>query len=240
RGQPGGKRTCMRTLLGVLSDLAKQLAAQRAQRSVELLDGFGIQAADQLPDPTLVLLRHLLEGAPSARREMDDRGAAILGVLLAPHQAVALELVGESGDVAAGHHQALRQRLHPQPFRVPVELRHVVEARERDAEALAQAAPDFGLELRGAGEQPQPQLERGVVVETRPRFVAELLRLVEQGVARVLGGSTHAVTSPPETEMHCPVMAAAPAPQSQRTASATSSGWRMRPCGLTAAKLARA
>ena len=68
------------------------------------------------------------------------------------------------------------------PLAEAVELRHVVEARERDAEALAQPPPDLGLDLRRAREQAQPEAQRRMVAAAGTRLVAELLRVFEQGV----------------------------------------------------------
>src|SRR6185369_15981588 len=67
-----------------------------------------------------------------------------------------------------------------------VELRHVVEARERDAEALAEAPADLGLDLCRAGEHAQPQAQRRVVAAAGARLVAELLRVLEDGVRGVV------------------------------------------------------
>ena len=51
-----------------------------------------------------------------------------------------------------------------------LELRHQVEARQRGGETLAQARAHALLDQMGAGQQPQPDAQRAVVVGARDRF----------------------------------------------------------------------
>src|SRR5690606_6217782 len=118
---------------------------------------------------------------------------------------------------------------------MPVELRQIVETRQRDAEAGAQTAPDLGLDLRRARQHAQPQLQGCVIAAAQSRLVAEFVGLAQQCARRVV--AAHAV-SPPQTAIAWPVIAEAPSPQSQRTASATSAGRTIRPCGLPATSCA--
>jgi hypothetical protein len=53
------------------------------------------------------------------------------------------------------------------------ELRHQVEARQGGGEALAQARAHPALDQLGAGQQPQPQAQRAVVVGARDEFAVE-------------------------------------------------------------------
>src|SRR5690349_2347517 len=160
--------------------------AQLAELGVQLLDGGGVEPGEELEDPRFVLARHRLEAAPAFGRQADDPRAPVGRVARADDDAFARELVGEPGDVAAGHHQELRQLAHLHAVLEAVELRHVVEARERDAEALAQAPADLGLDLRRAREHAQPQPQRRMVAAAGARLVAELLGVLEDGVRRVV------------------------------------------------------
>src|SRR5690349_3422303 len=160
--------------------------AQLAELGVQLLDGGGVEPGEELEDPRFVLARHRLEAAPAFGRQADDPRAPVGRVARADDDAFARELVGEPGDVAAGHHQELRQLAHLHAVLEAVELRHVVEARERDAEALAEPPADLGLDLRRAREHAQPQPQRRVVAAAGTRLVTELLSVLEDGVRRVV------------------------------------------------------
>ncbi len=124
-----------------------------------------------------MLAGHRVELAPALGRQPDRVYAAVARQPPAYDEALADELVRQPGHVAPRHHQAARQLAHPQALRRPRELRHEIEARERDVEALAQALPDVALEHRRAREQPQPQAQRGVIGRRRPRFGIDRQRL---------------------------------------------------------------
>src|SRR5678815_4402955 len=107
--------------------------AQLAQVLVEAVHDGRLQACEELDDPLLVLLGHGLEALAPERCQPHDDGTAIALADLALHETLALQLVGESRYVAARHHEIAREVAHPEPA-VTVELREVVEARERDVE----------------------------------------------------------------------------------------------------------
>ena len=99
------------------------------------------------------------EQCAAGRSELYRISATILGVVHADDQTFLLELIREPGHVAAAHHQSLRQLVHLQPAGIALELRHQIEARQRDAELCAQPPADFRFDEVRAGEQAQPQLE---------------------------------------------------------------------------------
>ena len=82
-------------------------------------------------------------------------------------QALRGETLDEAGDVAVRHHHAPGEFAERHAVGGAVELRHQVEARERDVEGLAQAPAHLAFDQHLAGEQPQPQAQlRLVVVRT--------------------------------------------------------------------------
>jgi hypothetical protein len=149
------------------------------------------------------------------------------------HQALVHELAREAGDVAAGHHQAPRQFLHAQSLRCALELREVVEARERDAEAVAKPAAHGALDHRRAGDQPQPQAQRVVVRAGDARF------MVRAGPGE-RGGHGYDAVSPPSITIVCPFTERDSGRHSHATAEATSTGAISRFCGLRDASALRA
>ena len=149
-----------------------QAHAQFAQLRVQPLDRCRLEPREQFEDPFLVLLRHGLEDAAALRRQADDPRTPIRLAAFTLHQAVALELVGQAGDVAAGDHEIARQVSHLETA-VAVQLREIIEARERDAKRGAQPAPHLVFDLRRACKQAQPELQRGMIARTRARFVAK-------------------------------------------------------------------
>jgi hypothetical protein len=56
---------------------------------------------------------------------------------------------------------------------VALELRHQVEARQRGAELLAQPRAHAALDQLGAGEKPQPDAQRAVVVAAGDVFAVD-------------------------------------------------------------------
>mmetsp|Transcript_23400 Transcript_23400/g.55755 ORF Transcript_23400/g.55755 Transcript_23400/m.55755 type:complete len:203 (+) Transcript_23400:179-787(+) len=182
-------------------------------------------AREQLDDPAFVRGGHALELAAALGRELHDEAAPVVGAGGAHHQALGLELVGDAGHVAAGHHQPLRQLAHRQAVGVALQLGQQVEARQRGAELGAQALADLVFHPRGAGQQPQPQPQRLVVVGRGAGFEV-------QGLGR------HHMVSPPSTAMAWPLTPGLWT--SQATVAATSAGWISRPCGLALASSASA
>src|SRR5262249_12859534 len=122
--------------------VAHQLHAQLPELRVQLADGLRVEPGEELEDPAFVLLRHGLELAPALGGEAHDPCPAVGRAALARDEPFLLEVVGESRHVAARHHEAARQLAHLHAVLVAEELREVVEAGERDAEALAQARAD--------------------------------------------------------------------------------------------------
>jgi hypothetical protein len=82
--------------------------------------------------------RHVVEGLAALGGEAHAVGAPVALHLDALHQAFGDQLVGDAGDVAAGHHHAARQLVHAQALGRALQLRHQVEARQRGVELLAQ------------------------------------------------------------------------------------------------------
>src|SRR5439155_4597096 len=74
------------------------------------------------------------------------------------------------GHVSAGNHQVVRKLLHLEAFRVALEPRHEVEARQRRPKAQSQEVAHVALEQLRAGEEPQPQTQRAMVVGPGARF----------------------------------------------------------------------
>jgi hypothetical protein len=68
---------------------------------------------------------------------------------------------------------------------VAIELCQVIEARQRGAEVRAQAAADLAFDLRGAGKQPQPELERRMVARMGACLVPQFLGFMQQRVGRI-------------------------------------------------------
>src|SRR5262249_13528652 len=101
-----------------------------------------------------------------------------------------------------------------------VKLRHQVETRKRDVEAVAQSPADLALDHFLAGEQPQPQPQLALVI-VRP------LRDLGLGVERH-GALIHHI-SPPAIASVVPVTAASSRDARDTTAEAASSAWIRRP-----------
>src|SRR5690606_17427883 len=106
--------TCLPCAAGALP-AGDQPRLQLAEQSVKLQLLAARQRVEQRDDPVFVAGGHLGEAAPPARRQLEPDRAAVVGDRLASNPAFGLELVGEPGDVATGHHQALRQFAHPEP-----------------------------------------------------------------------------------------------------------------------------
>jgi hypothetical protein len=71
------------------------------------------------------------------------------------------------------NHHPFRQFSHAQAIGMALQLRHQVEARQRDVERGAQPAADLVLDAHGAGEHAQPQFERLVMVLCQARGQVE-------------------------------------------------------------------
>src|SRR5262249_37184586 len=134
------------------------------------------------------------------------------------HEPFGDQPVDNAGDIAVGHQQEARQVAHEHAVRRAVERGHDVEPRQRGVELPAQALAQLRLDDARGAQQPNPQ----------PQL---LLRGGERPAHHV---------SPPESESAWPVMEPASSLHSHSTAAATSCGWMKRPCGLVAARLARA
>src|SRR5512145_2799946 len=111
--------------------------------------------------------RHLGEALLAAGRQADAECAPVIGLVEPLDQALLLELVDDRGDVAAGDHQQARELVHFEPLAVALELRHQVEARQRGAELLAQARAHAPFDELSAGEKPEPDPQRAMVVAPR-------------------------------------------------------------------------
>ena len=114
--------------------------------------------------------RHGAELAPAFGRELHGHSAAVGAVAAFFHQAFGDQAVGEAGDVAPRHHQAAREFAHLHAVGLTVQLRHQVEARQAAAELFAQARAQWRFNAVGAGQEPQPQAQRHVVVGAGPGF----------------------------------------------------------------------
>src|SRR6185312_5584441 len=193
------------------------------------------QGAEEVDDPSLVLGGHAAELALTLGSESDAEDATVGGVDLAHDQAFLLQAVRDPGDIAPGHHHALRELAHLQALRGALQLRHEVEARQRGVEARLQVLADPAPDLVGAGEEPQPQAQRHVMVIVYPRLRIERRR---QRLQRALLPRHQVVTSPPASTMLWPVTLSVPGRQSQSTALLTSAGAMRRPCGLVAVRVA--
>ena len=90
-------------------------------------------------------------GLRIARQQVGKRGIAF------GHQ-----LVGDAGDVAAGHHHAARQLVHLQAFGLALELRHQVKARQGGVKLLTQLGAHLLFDQLREREhsQPEPQFFR--------------------------------------------------------------------------------
>src|SRR5436190_1450340 len=138
------------------SPQAQQLVLLAARKTGEHLD-----------HPLLVRACHLGKGALAVLRQVDAEGAPV-GRLIEPlDQAFLLELVDDRSDVAAGDHQQARELVHLQAVRTALELRHEIEARQRRREPLAQPRAHHALDHLRAGEEPEPDAQRPVIVGPR-------------------------------------------------------------------------
>ena len=174
RNGPGAYR-------GLAEAAARLLSAEGGPAAAVLsFDGWDTHANQGVDKGALALrLRIDHAGRPGLEQGVHEYAAARtprdpvhgVGGRFAGHVAFLFQLVGQAGDAAAGDHQAARQRVHAQALGVAVQLRQVVEARQRGAELGAQPAPDLGLDLRAAGQQPQPQLQGRMVAVGSARFV---------------------------------------------------------------------
>ena len=117
-----------------------------------------------------MLGRHGIERALALGRELHGVGAAVADDRLAPDEPFGDELVGDARDVAAGDHEAARQLAHLEPLRIALELRHQVEARQRRREALAQPRAHLAFDRQRAGEKPQPEAQRLVMIVVDARL----------------------------------------------------------------------
>ena len=78
--------------------------------------------------------RHGAEDAAALGGEADDLRAPVVAAMARVDQALLDQPVDQAGDVAVRHHHALRQFAERHAVRRAVELRHQVEARQRDVE----------------------------------------------------------------------------------------------------------
>ncbi len=116
------------------------------------------------------------------------------------HQPLLDQPLDQAGDIAVRHHHALRELAERHPVACTIELRHEIEARERDVETVAQPPADLGLDHLLAGEQAQPQPQLVLVVV---RALGNLGLGIEWNAAVL-----HQI-SPPATASVVPVTAAA-------------------------------
>src|SRR5581483_11463202 len=192
------------------------------------------QATEEIDHPLLVLGGHAFELPLTFGRELDSEHPPIGVVDFADDQAFFLQAIGNTGDIAPGHHHPLRELAHLQTLRRALELRHQVEAGQGRLETRLQVLPDAVLDLVGAGEDPQPQAQRHVMVVMDSCLRVDGSR--DNFERRSILGYflTHQVTSPPATTMLWPVIPSVPGAQSHSTEWATSSGVISRRCGFVA------
>ncbi len=127
--------------------LRRHLQAQLAEQREELLALGLADAAEEFDHPALVFAGDGLESLAALGCQAQPPGAAVTGFGVALHQAFFFKLVGQPGDVPAGDHQEARQRAHAQAVGVAVQLRQVIEARQRHAEHRTQALADLRFDV---------------------------------------------------------------------------------------------
>ena len=167
-------------LIGIAVQRGLQLAQQGAKRS--LLGR--AQIGHQRDHPGLMGGCHLGKAGSARFGESQANGAPVSGDGFAHQKALMLKLVGKAGDIAARHHQAPGQFAHAQAFGRAIKLGEQIKARQGRGEPAAQSLANRGFDQRGAGEEPQPELERRVVLGDHPAFLIEGfgLRLVSSAV----------------------------------------------------------
>ena len=144
---------------------AEALVLARSRISVSISSRGKI--GQNVGDPVAVRACHRAEEASPLGGQAHELRAPVLGRGPAADEALLDQAVDQSGDVAVRDHHALRQLAQRHRLRRAVELRHQIEARQRDVEAVAQAPTDLALDHLLAGEQPQPQAQL-VLVIVRP------------------------------------------------------------------------
>ena len=186
----------------------------------------------QLDHPPFVLDGHRVELPLAFRRKTHVVSPSIAGNPAPDDQSFCDELIGETRHVAAGDHQPARQLAHLEPARLAIELRHHVEAWQRRVEAYSQPLSHMALDGGRACQQAQPQSQRRVIVVERRCLSAERLGF-EDRIHPV-------ITSPPDTEIACPLIDRDSGKHSHATVAATSSGETRRRWGLRRSSISRA
>lgn len=138
--------------------------AQFAELVIQIARRLRAQWGQQLVEPLFMGECHGAEVLFAIARHAHDHGAPVIAVRHSFHPAFGNELIGQARDVAAGHHQVLRQGAHAQALRKAAELRQVIKARQGGAELRAQIAADHLLYLGAASQQAQPQAHGLVIV----------------------------------------------------------------------------
>src|ERR1043166_9868254 len=93
---------------------------------------------------------HLAKTLQSAKRQPDGKSATVPGTGFPGHKTFKLELVCNSGHVAARDHHAPGKLVHAQPIVAALQLRHEVKARQRGIKFAPEAEPDLVLNAHRA------------------------------------------------------------------------------------------
>ncbi len=102
-------------------------------------------------------------------------------------QTLGLELIRKRSNAAAGDHESARQLIHAQTLIKPIELGHQVKARQAGGEPLPQPQPKMAFDEIRAGQEPQPEAQRQMVIVGERTFPIVGTR-IEAGGRSVCGG----------------------------------------------------
>lgn len=103
-----------------------------------------------------MLLRHPAKLGAAELCQADHLDAAVGVRGTAVNMAGFDEALDEARHIAVRHHHALGDVRQGHAVGHLIELRHQIETRQRDIEALTQAAAHFALDQGGACQQAQP------------------------------------------------------------------------------------
>jgi len=103
--------------------------------------------------------RHALKRLAALGGERDSHHAPVELGPFAFDEAVGDQPHDDSGDVAVGHHDRMRQLTHRESRRRSLEGREHVEPRQGGGKVGGQAVADALLDHQGAAQQTQPQTQ---------------------------------------------------------------------------------
>lgn len=117
-----------------------------------------------------MLGRHAAILPLSTLRQLDPKRPAIERVGLARDQTLLFEHVGDSSDISARNHEALRQLAHFEPFGTALKLSHEIESRRGGSKSRLQQLAQLVFDELCAGQEPEPEAQRLVMVFGYARF----------------------------------------------------------------------